>query len=99
MRGLLTMGVAAALVAGVAAQGAMQAPANMAERKVGDMAPAFSLQASDGQTYKLADYKNKKSVVLAWFPKAFTSGCTVECKSLADNGDKIKMYDVAYFMA
>ena len=25
--------------------------------------------------------------------------CTIECKSLAENGDKIKMYDVAYFMA
>jgi peroxiredoxin Q/BCP len=38
-------------------------------------------------------------VVLAWFPKAFTGGCTIECKSLAANGDKIRKYDVAYFMA
>jgi len=38
-------------------------------------------------------------VVVAWFPKAFTSGCTIECKSLAANGDKIRKYDVAYFMA
>ena len=40
-----------------------------------------------------------KSVVVAWFPKAFTGGCTIECKSLAANGDKIRKYDVAYFMA
>ena len=69
------------------------------ELKVGDQAPDFSLQASDGKTYKLSDYKGKKAVVVAWFPKAFTSGCTVECKSLAANGDKIRKYNVAYFMA
>ena len=30
--------------------------------------------------------------MLAWFPKAFTQGCTIECKSLAENGDMIKKY-------
>ena len=70
-----------------------------AELKVGDMAPDFKLQASDGKTYRLSDFKGKKAVVLAWFPKAFTSGCTLECKSLAKNGDRIRKYDVAYFMA
>ena len=37
--------------------------------------------------------------MLAWFPKAFTQGCTIECKSLAEHGDLIKKYDVTYFMA
>ena len=69
------------------------------ELKVGDQAPDFSLQASDGKTYKLSDFKGKKAVVVAWFPKAFTSGCTIECKSLAQNGDKIRKFNVAYFMA
>ncbi len=69
------------------------------ELKVGDQAPDFSLPASDGKTYKLADFKGKKAVVIAWFPKAFTSGCTVECKSLAQNGEKIRKFNVAYFMA
>ena len=73
-----------------------QAPA---ELKVGDMAPDFSLQGTDGQLHKLADYRGKKAVVVAWFPKAFTSGCTIECKSLAANGDKLRKFDVAYFMA
>ena len=41
--------------------------------KVGDVAPDFTLQASDGQTYSLAKLKGK-FVVLAWFPKAFTAG-------------------------
>ena len=44
------------------------------ELKPGDMAPDFSLPGSDGRTYKLSDFKGKKVVVLAWFPKAFTSG-------------------------
>ena len=42
--------------------------------KVGDTAPNFSLQGSDGKTYKLSDFKGKQAVVVAWFPKAFTGG-------------------------
>ena len=95
MRALLTIGLAAALAGSVTAQ----TPTPTVELKAGDAAPDFSLQASDGKTYKLADFKGKKAVVVAWFPKAFTQGCTIECKSLAENGDKIRMYDVAYFMA
>ena len=75
------------------------AVARAAELNVGDKAPDFKLAASDGKTYSLADFKGKKAVVVAWFPRAFTQGCTVECKSLAANGDKIRKYDVAYFMA
>ena len=70
-----------------------------ADLQVGDVAPDFSLKASDGHTYKLSDFKGKRAVVIAWYPKAFTSGCTVECESLAKKGDLIKKYDVAYFMA
>ena len=42
--------------------------------KAGDEAPAFELPGSDGKTYKLADFKGKQAVVIAWFPKAFTGG-------------------------
>jgi thioredoxin-dependent peroxiredoxin len=69
------------------------------ELKVGDAAPDFSLQASDGKTYKLSDFKGKQAVVVAWFPKAFTQGCTIECKSLAEKGHLIKGYQATYFMA
>ena len=94
----------AAIFAIVAAPLAAQAPATTStttavELKVGDQAPDFSLQASDGKTYKLSDFKGKKAVVVAWFPKAMTTGCTIECKSLAENGDMIKKYNVSYFMA
>ena len=89
------MVVAAMLM--MAAAGGAQTPAP--ELKVGDQAPDFSLPASDGKTYKLSDFKGKQAVVIAWFPKAFTQGCTIECKSLAEHGDMIKKYDVKYFMA
>ena len=92
MRVLLTLGLVATLVGSVMAQGA-------AELKVGDMAPDFTLQGTDGKTHKLSDYRTKQAVVVAWFPRAFTQGCTIECKSLAENGDKIRKYDVTYFMA
>jgi thioredoxin-dependent peroxiredoxin len=91
MKALFTMLSMVALV--------LSAPISAADLAVGDQAPEFSLQASDGKTYKLSDFKGKQPVVIAWFPRAFTQGCTIECKSLADNGDKIKKYDVAYFMA
>jgi len=41
--------------------------------EVGDIAPDFTLPASDGQTYSLSDLRGTH-VVLAWFPKAFTGG-------------------------
>jgi len=44
------------------------------EPAVGDAAPDFSLQGSDGAEHRLSDYKGKRAVVLAWFPKAFTPG-------------------------
>ncbi|MGB2115382.1 MAG: peroxiredoxin [Porticoccaceae bacterium] len=67
--------------------------------EVGDMAPDFSLQGSDGKTYSLEQYKGKQAIVMAWYPMAFTRGCTIECKSLAENGHLLKQFDVSYFMA
>jgi len=71
----------------------------LAQVEVGTPAPDFTLQGSDGREYRLADFRGKQAVVLAWFPRAFTSGCTVECKSLAENGEQIREFDVSYFMA
>jgi len=42
--------------------------------EVGDKMPDFSLQASDGKTYTLAQFHGKEPVVVAFFPKAFTQG-------------------------
>ena len=42
--------------------------------KVGDMAPDFTLTATNGQKVKLSDFRGKNAVVLAFFPAAFTGG-------------------------
>lgn len=42
--------------------------------EVGDKAPNFSLPASDGMTYSLAQFAGDKPVIIAFFPKAFTGG-------------------------
>jgi peroxiredoxin Q/BCP len=47
--------------------------ASAEELKVGDQAPAFTLPGTDGKTYSLSQLKGR-TVVLAWFPKAFTGG-------------------------
>jgi cytochrome oxidase Cu insertion factor (SCO1/SenC/PrrC family) len=73
---LVAIGVAVS-AQGQAPQQPPQAPAAppqySATLNVGDPAPEFKLPGSDGRTHSLADYKGK-TVVLAWFPKAFTGG-------------------------
>jgi peroxiredoxin Q/BCP len=53
--------------------------------KVGDVAPDFSLPASDGRTISLGDYKGKSEVVLYFYPKDDTPGCTAEACSFRDS--------------
>lgn len=58
--------------------------------EVGDKAPSFSLKDQNGKTVKLSDYKGKK-VVLYFYPKDDTPGCTKEACSLRDNNKKIQV--------
>lgn len=53
---------------------AQQSPPPKTHLKVGDPAPDFTLRATDGNTYKLSDFKGKKNVVLAIYVLAFTGG-------------------------
>ena len=68
--------------------------------QVGDKAPPFDLPGTDGRSHALPLPNNADTpwTVLAWFPKAYTSGCTIECRSLAQNGHLIKKFNVRYFM-
>jgi len=68
--------------------------------QVGDKAPSFDLPGTDGRSHALPLPNNADTpwTVLAWFPKAYTSGCTIECRSLAQNGHLIKKFNVRYFM-
>jgi peroxiredoxin Q/BCP len=68
--------------------------------KVGDQAPDFTMVGSDGKSYTLSELnKQGKAVVVAWFPRAFTGGCTKECTSFKNDGAKMRDYNVAYFTA
>lgn len=67
--------------------------------KVGDRAPSFQMTGSDGKVYKAEDFIGKKTVVIAWFPRAFTGGCTKECKSMREAGAQLREFNVAYFTA
>ncbi len=66
----MALAAAAALLLGAGAC----ASAAKDDLEAGDPAPSFDLTGSDGKTHRLADHLGKQAVVLAWFPKAFTSG-------------------------
>jgi peroxiredoxin Q/BCP len=55
----------------------------MAQLKVGDKAPAFSLEDQQGKTVKLSDFKRQK-LLIYFYPKANTPGCTVQSCSVRD---------------
>ena len=67
----------------------------MTTLKIGDTAPDFNCEDQDGNMIQLADYKGKK-LVLFFYPKASTPGCTVEACDLRDNYQSFlaKGYDV-----
>lgn len=57
--------------------------------KVGDKVPAFSAKDENGNIIKLSDYKGKKLIVF-FYPKASTPGCTAEACNLRDNYNELK---------
>lgn len=61
----------------------------MTTLKAGDKAPDFSVVNQDGNTVSLADFKGKK-LVLFFYPKASTPGCTAEACNLRDNVDRFR---------
>ncbi len=62
-------------------------PAKTAELSVGDPAPDFSLVDEQGQTHSLDGYRGK-TVILYFYPKDMTSGCTAEACDFRDNYNK-----------
>ncbi|WP_029331636.1 thioredoxin-dependent thiol peroxidase [Gillisia marina] len=61
----------------------------MIKLKVGDTAPGFSVKDQDGNVINLKDFKGKK-VVLFFYPKASTPGCTAEACNLRDNWEQFQ---------
>lgn len=69
----------------------------MTELNIGDIAPDFSLPSSTGETISLKDYAGKKRVVLYFYPKDNTPGCTKEACSFRDNLSNIEAKDTVVF--
>ncbi len=67
----------------------------MTQLKAGDKAPDFKAKDEQGNIVSLTDYTGKK-LVLFFYPKASTPGCTVEACNLSDNYERFKSegYDI-----
>lgn len=63
--------------------------------KVGEKAPDFSLLNQDGRMIALKDFAGKQHVVLYFYPKAMTPGCTVQACSIRDNADAFRQAGAA----
>ena len=69
----------------------------MSELKEGKKAPEFILKSTDGEKISLSDFKGKKNVVLYFYPKDMTPGCTSEACSFRDNLKRVEKYDAVIF--
>lgn len=65
----------------------------MPKLKVGAQSPEFSSIDSQGNTIKLADFRGKRNVVLYFYPKDFTPGCTREACAFRDNFEEFKQLE------
>ncbi|MEX2264465.1 MAG: peroxiredoxin [Bryobacteraceae bacterium] len=65
--------------------------------KVGDMAPDFTLPSTTGKPVTLSEFRGKQNVVLAFYPAAFTGGCTKEMTSYGSNLAKFEGMDTQVF--
>lgn len=61
--------------------------------KIGNLAPAFSLVNQRGEKVSLKDFKGKKNVVLYFYPKASTPGCTVQACGIRDTQGEFAKLD------
>ncbi len=60
---------------------------------VGDRAPNFSLPSQTGDVVRLSDYIGKKNVVLYFYPKDYTIGCTKEARTFKGSYDELRKFD------
>ena len=65
----------------------------MAFPKIGNMAPAFSLLDQDGNKVSLKQFRGDKNVVLYFYPKAMTPGCTVQACGIRDSKKQLAKLD------
>jgi peroxiredoxin Q/BCP len=65
----------------------------MAFPKIGNLAPAFTLPDQDGNKVSLKQFRDDKNVVLYFYPKAMTPGCTVQACGLRDSSKALAKKD------
>lgn len=65
--------------------------------KINEIAPAFSLVNQEGAVISLADFRNKSNVVLYFYPKAMTPGCTIQARGIRDHKDQWQSIDTVVF--
>lgn len=65
----------------------------MAFPKVGNLAPAFTLQDQDGNKVSLKQFRGKQNVVLYFYPKAMTPGCTAQACGIRDSKQALARLD------
>jgi len=61
--------------------------------KVGNLAPAFTLLDQDGNKVSLKDFRDSQNVVLYFYPRAMTPGCTVQACGLRDSQKELAELD------
>ena len=66
----------------------------MTKLKQGDLAPDFNLADSDGNNIRLSDFRGRKNVVVYFYPKDFTPGCTVEATEFTRDYARFKDADI-----
>ena len=65
----------------------------MAFPKIGNLAPVFSLLDQEGKKVALKDFRGINNVVVYFYPKAMTPGCTVQAQGLRDHAKDLKKRD------
>ena len=65
----------------------------MAHPKIGNMAPAFTLKKQDGSKVSLKDFRGEKNVVVYFYPKAMTPGCTTQACGIRDTKKELDELD------
>lgn len=65
----------------------------MAFPKIGNLAPAFTLRNQDDEKVRLRDFRDQQNVVLYFYPKAMTPGCTVQACGIRDSRAQLKKLD------
>lgn len=69
----------------------------MAHPKIGNKAPTFTLSNQRGEKISLKDFLGKKNVVLYFYPKASTPGCTVQACGIRDTQKELASRDTVVF--